>query len=183
MPDRAKQYFKPGGHFPFEKEDFANACDKLGSGFEGAGPPMVAALADHLDRIISHQDLFVGIIAEGAYEHQKTTRVAAIVSAQAWHLADADEGKKYGADKGVTQWFALVELIEKTHPKLIRKDPISQWQQKANRLRNLSTAPTEALKQYDAFISQTEFAREAIAEAAAACEAEIDAAIDRARGK
>jgi hypothetical protein len=62
-----------------------------------------------------------------------------------------------------------------------RGDPISRWQKRAAKLRS-EKSPHAALRNYHTFMTETAPIREAILESAAACEAEIDSAIERARG-
>jgi hypothetical protein len=50
------------------------------------------------------------------------------------------------------------------------------------RFAKLTEQMTVALRHYKSFMSETELIRDAVLESAAACEAEIESAIDRARG-
>jgi len=62
-----------------------------------------------------------------------------------------------------------------------RRDPVPRWKERAKKLRAESN-PHAALRNYHNFMTETVSIREALMESAAACGAEIDAAIQRARG-
>jgi hypothetical protein len=75
----------------------------------------------------------------------------------------------------------FVEWLGTRYPLKYRSDPIARWQKQAAKLRAEKNVNT-ALRRYHTFMTETASIRDAIRESAAACEAEIDAAIERARG-
>jgi hypothetical protein len=78
LPDRAKKYFTGHHSFPGRREDFANACAEMAQACGHSPAETVAALADNMDDVIEHQDNCIGIISEGVYAHQRTTRDKAV---------------------------------------------------------------------------------------------------------
>jgi hypothetical protein len=74
IPDRAKKYLTGHHTFPGEREDFANGCVAMAQACGHNPAETVAALADHMDDVIEEQDNCIGVIAEGVYAHQRTTR-------------------------------------------------------------------------------------------------------------
>jgi hypothetical protein len=76
----------------------------------------------------------------------------------------------------------LVDWLGQTYPLKFKGDPIPSWQKRAAKLRSEKN-PHAALRHYHSCMSDTATLREALMESAGAAEAEIDAAIDRARGK
>ena len=45
--------------------------------------------------VVEEQDTGIGMIAEGVYESQRTTRGQAVIGCQTWALAFSDEGKAF----------------------------------------------------------------------------------------
>jgi len=72
--------------------------------------------------------------------------------------------------------------LAEAYPSIVRKDPVASWQKRAATLR-AEKNPHRALQQYSSFMSETDGLREMLSQSAEAAEAEIDAAIDRMRGK
>lgn len=183
LPERAKPYFEGDRLFPGKLGDFGKACQTLRDAAAFDVDKVAAVLADKLESIVDHQNTCIDIVAGGVYEGQKTTRDKAILETQAWKLAFTDEGKEFAQSRKWTgNWLQLVEWLALTYPFPIRADPIPSWETQAKRLRALRD-PHKALAAYHSFMSKTAAFREAIEQAAAAAEAEIDAAIDRMRGK
>lgn len=183
MPERAQKYFKGDKLFPGEREDFAEACQAMAaaSGFDAG--EIVGVLADDLDRIIEGMDICIGIVADGVYEGQQTTRDEAILGTQAWDLAFDDDGKAFAAEKGFKgNPLQFVDFLVENYPFRFRRDPIPSWQTQAKKLRANADAHI-ALDHYQSFVKQTGPLRAALEQSAAAAEAEIEAAIDRMRGK
>jgi hypothetical protein len=182
LPERAAKYFKGHHTFPGGFEDFANGCATLAlaCGHDPAGT--VSVLADHVDEVVEEQDTYIGIIAEGVYAHQRTTRDKAVIGCQTWPLAFSEEGKAFALKHQFTgNTLEFIEWLGTHYPLKFRGDPIPRWQKRATKLRSEKN-PHTALRHYKTFMSETDDIRQAITESTAACEAEIDAAIDRARG-
>ncbi|APG15078.1 hypothetical protein BKD09_42900 [Bradyrhizobium japonicum] len=183
LPDRSKKYFKGHPSFPGEIEDFGRGCGTLSAACAHNSVTTVATLADHLDEIIQEQDTCIKIVADGVYENQRTTRDQAVVDCQTWPLAFSQEAMAFAQKRGFSgNRLEFVEWLGKNYPLKAKRDPIQRWAQRADKLR-MEKNPHSALRHYKAFIMETERLREWILEAADACEREIDAAIDRARGK
>jgi hypothetical protein len=87
----------------------------------------------------------------------------------------------YRSETFITRVFGLM-LTDATYPLKFRGDPIPSWHKRAAKLRS-ETNPHAALRHYHSFMLETTKLRDALMESAAAAEAEIDAAIDRLRGK
>ncbi len=183
MPERAKKYFKGEGFFPGSWEDFRAGCSSIRRGNGHIPSQTVTALVDHLEQVINEQDLCINIVADGVYEGQQRTRDRAVVETQAWGLAFSEQGKALAAKQ---EWngsvLGWVEWLADNHKFAVQSDPISAWR---NQLTNLSakTNAHAALDHYYSFIVETAELRDALSDSATAAEAEIDAAVDRMRGK
>ncbi|MFZ1921171.1 MAG: hypothetical protein WAU57_06015 [Xanthobacteraceae bacterium] len=183
LPERSRKYFSGHRTFPGRIEDFPNGCLALSRACVHDSSVTIAALADHMDQIIEEQDTCVGIIAEGAYAHQRTTRDKAVIDCQAWPLAFSEEGLAFAKErKFMGNRLELIDWLGENYPLRFRGDPIERWRKRAGKLRNENNSHA-ALRHYKTFMTETESLREAALESAAACEREIDSAIDRARGK
>jgi hypothetical protein len=183
MPERAKKYFGGDRHFPGKRGDFSAACQAIAanSGFDEAD--VVGILADDFERIVEYTDTCIGIVAQGVYEGQKTTRDDAVLGTQAWELAFDDRGNAFAAERAFTgNRLQLVDFLVENYPFPFSGDPIPSWQAQTKKLRNKAD-PQLALDHYHSFVKQTGPLRSALEQSAAAAEAEIDAAIDRMRGK
>jgi hypothetical protein len=135
-----------------------------------------------MDAVINEQDTYIDIVAGGIYEGQQTTRDEAVIGCQAWPLVFSEGGKAFAAER---QWKGnLLQLVEwlGNYPLRFRCDPVASWKKQAARLR-LKKDPNAALAHYHSFMTETVNLREAIEEATRQVEAEINAAIDRARGR
>jgi hypothetical protein len=183
LPERAKKYFHGHATFPGGFNDFANGCALLGKTCDHDPKSTISVLADEMDEIIQQQNVCIDIVADGVYAGQQMTRDEAVVSTQAWRLAFSDEGKAFAMNQSWSgNWLQLVEWLGKNYPHKFRSDPIRAWEKRAVRLR-ANKSPHAALSNYQSFMASTAGIREALEESAAAAEREIDAAIDRARGK
>jgi hypothetical protein len=183
LPERSKKYFNGHHTFPGGFEDFPNGCIELSRACAHDIAVTVVALADHFDEIVEEQDTCIGIIAKGVYAHQRTTRDKAVVECQTWPLAFSQEGLAFARMRNFCgNRVQLIEWLGENYPLKCRRDPIERWKRRAAKLRTEKNAHS-ALRNYKSFMTETESLREAVLEAAAACEREIDAAIDRARGK
>jgi hypothetical protein len=183
MPERAQKYFNSSSFVPGSWEDFAKGCTALASqcGHDAAGT--IAALTDHMDEVIEDQDTCIDIVARGVYEGQERTRDHAVIDCQAWPLAFSAKGRAFAAGRGWTgSVLELVQWLADNHPLRFRRDPVPSWRKQAAKLRGTKN-PHAALAHYQSFMTETSDLREALDEAARQAEAEIDAAIDRARGK
>jgi hypothetical protein len=184
LPERARKYFTGPASFPGEFEDFGNACRSLSAACSHDAGATIETLADHMERVVNDMDTCIGIIADGVYDGQKTTRDAAIVDCQAWRLAFTDEGREFASNNG---WpggnvLALVEWLAKTYKFKTSRDPIASWTTQVARLR-ANKSPHTALANYQSFMDVTATIREVIVDAAMQVEAEIDRLIDERRGK
>jgi hypothetical protein len=183
MPERAQKYFHSSSLFPGSWEDFAKGCAALASQCGHDAAETVAALADHMDEVIEDQDTCIGIVAAGVYEGQQRTRDQAVADCQAWPLAFSEKGRAFAADRGWTgSVLELVQWLADNHPLRFRRDPVPSWRKQAAKLRATKN-PHAALGHYQSFMTETSDLREAVTESAGHAEAEIDAAINRARGK
>jgi hypothetical protein len=183
LPERAKKYFRGDKFFPGGPEDFGNGCLTLAKALSHEPAETISVLSDHFDGVIDDQNTCIDIIANGVYVGQQTTRDRAVIESQAWQLAFSDDGKMFATKQGWSgNLLQLVEWLGQTYPLTFRGDPIPSWQKRAARLRAQKN-PHAALRYYHFFMSETADLREALMEAAHAAEAEIEAAIDRARGK
>jgi len=183
MPERAKQYFEDDGFMPGSVEQYQSACEAL-RGKCGYDPgTFIETLADHMDDTVSMQDACLDTVAQGVYEGQQRTRDRAITQTQAWSVAFNGKGKKFADENGFPggSHFEFVDWIEKNYPFTVKSDPIPSWEKRAEALR-ADRNPHSALHRYQSFMDQTSDLREEIYESAAGAEAEIDMAIDRARG-
>ncbi len=183
LPERAAKYFQGHHSMPGERDDFGKACRKLAKASGHDSAHTIATLADHLDSVIEDQDTCIDIIATGVYEGQQTTREGAVKDTQAWALAFSEKGKAFAQERGFSgNMLQLVAWLAENYPFSARKDPIPSWRKQVASLRELHSAH-KALAHYHSFMRSTAALRDALSESASAAEAEIDAAVDRARGK
>lgn len=183
LPERAKKYFVGDRFSPGGRDDFSKGCTSLMEACGHVASNTVATLADHLDSVIEEQDTCIDVVAQGVYVGQKTIRDEAVIGCQTWPLAFSEKGKEFARSRGFTGSLgSLTKWLGTNYPLDFKSDPIQQWRQSAQKLRTETNAHA-ALHRYDSFMTKTAELREWILEAAAACEAEIDAAVERARGK
>lgn len=183
LPERAKKYFRESFSMPGGKDDFGAACAEIAKACGHDATETIGALADQMDQVISNQDTCLDVVANGVYEGQKTTRDEAVVGCQTWPLAFTEEGETFAAQHGWSgSKFSLVEWLGTNYPLKCKHDPIPAWEKQAVKLRAQKN-PHAVLAHYQSFMTETAPLRDAIYESAAAAEAEIDAAIDRMRGK
>jgi hypothetical protein len=183
LPTRAKKYF-PGGDdfFPGQISDFGAACGTLAQNCEHDDAALVAILADQLDRVVDEQNTWLDLVAGGVYESQQTSRDEAVVQCQAWPLAFSDDGKAFAAQHNWTgSAFDLVDYLAANYPFKFRNDPIPSWERQAQTLRAKRSGHA-ALMHYNSFMLETVAFRDSLEEAASVVDAEIDRAIERARG-
>jgi hypothetical protein len=189
LPERAEKYFRgdpifPGfPKIPGDRPQFQAACGLL-AGKSCHDPKAFARdLANHMAEVIENQNTGIDAIAEGVYAHQKTTRDQAIVECQIWPLAFSAEGKEFAQRNGWKgeKHFAYVDWLSKSYPLKYKRDPISGWRRRAERLQGEKN-PHTALKMYRSFMDDTTVLRGHIDEAWRLVEQEIDTAIERARG-
>lgn len=183
MPERAKKYFVGMSHFPGTQDEFVSACKAMAAACSHNPEGVVETIADDFDRIVEHIDTCVQIVADGVYQGQQTTRDQAVIDTQAWDIAFDDTGKAFLAKNGFKgSVFEAITFLSENYPFKYKRDPIVGWRSQAKRLRAKSNAH-QALEHYQSFIKETGSLRSAVEQSAAAAEAEIDAAIDRMRGK
>jgi hypothetical protein len=147
LPERAAKYFP--GH-----RDFAGGCAALAKS-SGHNPALaVSVLADHVDKVVEEQDLCIGIIARGAYAHQRTTRDKAVIDSQTWPLLFSEEGKTFARRHQFTgNTFEFRDWLGTHYPLKFRGDPIPRWQKRAAKLRAQKN-PHTALRHYKTFMSE-----------------------------
>lgn len=183
IPERAQKYFNGDRTFPGKREDFPRACETLAEANAFDADDFSELLAADLGRIIEHVDTCIQIVADGVYQGQQQTRDEAIRSTQAWDLAFSAEGQTFARDRGFEgNPLQIVDILGEKYPLRYRRDPIPSWKAQAKKLRAKADAGA-ALNHYHSFVTQTGPLRAALEQSAAAAEAEIDAAIDRMRGK
>jgi len=183
MPERAQKYFTGGRGFPAKEGDFENGCAALRAAVGHDVDDLITALATDFARIIDDTDTCLQIIADGVYEGQKVSRDQAILQTQAWDVAFDDAGKAFLRDRGFKgNMLDAINALEADYPFRIRKDPIPSWQAMVEKMGRLDDGHA-ALDRYYVFAQQTAPLRAAIEQSAAAAEAEIEAAVDRMRGK
>lgn len=105
LPERAKKYFSRGPSMPANFGDFEKGCEALGTALDFNPKQMVHVLADHMDRVIDHQDICLGVVADGVYVGDQVSREQAVIDSQAWTIAFTDVGKTFARGKawsGVT---------------------------------------------------------------------------------
>jgi hypothetical protein len=181
LPERAKKYFHGHATFPGSFDDYPKGCELLRQACNHDAQATISALADEMDQIIYQQNICIDVIAGGVYKGQETTRDKAVLDTQAWSLAFSDKGKAFAISRGWSgNMLQLVAWLAANYPHKFRSDPIPSWKAQAARLR-ANKNPHVALSNYQSFMASTADIREALEESAAAAEAEIDAAIDRAR--
>lgn len=183
LPERAKKYFSGHSSLPGDPKQFRVACGLLASKSGHDPEELARQLANHMEAVIEDQDTGIDTIAEGVYQHQKTTRDQAIINCQTWPLAFSEEGKAFAQSngwKGGNQ-FTYVDWLAKNYPLKYKRDPILAWRRRAERLRGEKN-PHTALKMYRSFMDETAALREHIDEAWRQVEQGIDMAIERARG-
>ncbi|GJD70207.1 hypothetical protein MMMDOFMJ_3149 [Methylobacterium gnaphalii] len=183
IPERAKKYLNATRFSPAAPEDFENAFTFLACNSGHDADETIAAFADHIESIIEEQDTYIDIIARGVYVGQEKTRDEAIIDCQSWSIAFSDEGKAFLTNN---DWsgsvLSAVQFITKNYELKYRSDPIPSWERQVARLR-AQKDPHAALMHYHSFVTETADLREWVSESAGQAEAEIDAAIDRMRGK
>jgi hypothetical protein len=183
MPERAQKYFTGDRGFPAKGEDFPNGCAALRAAVGHDIDDLVGSLAADYERIVDHTDTCLQIIADGVYEGQKLSRDQAILQTQAWDVAFDDAGKTFLRERGFKgSMMDAIKTLEADYPFRFRKDPIPGWQSLAKKLGTLDDGNV-ALDRYHTFVKQTGALRGALDQGAAAAEAEIEAAMDRMRGR
>ena len=183
LPERAKKYFQGKSFMPGKIEDFESACAKIAAASGHDTASFVEVLADDVDEVVSTQDTCIDIVANGPYDDSKTTRDLAVVSCQTWPLAFSEEGQTFARENGYAgNQLRLSGWLAEHYPLSFKSDPVPSWKQQAARLRRQKDAH-EALEYYHSFMITTAPLRDAIYESAGAVEREIDAQIERMRGK
>jgi hypothetical protein len=79
--------------------------------------------------VVDKQDRKIGMIAEGAYEHQRTTRGQAVINCRTWALAFSNEGKAFAQSHGWKGGHLLcfVDWLAANYPLQYKCDPIPAW--------------------------------------------------------
>lgn len=183
LPERAKKYFAGSSFLPGSHEDFVYACKAMAAACGHDPEFVVGILANDLERIVDQLDTCVQIVADGVYEGQQTTRDQAVIETQAWDFAFGDAGKAYLAENEFQgSILDAIAFLSANYSFKYKRDPIAGWGKQVTKLRSTNN-PHLALAHYQSFIKETGSLRSALEQSASAAEAEIDAAIDRMRGK
>ena len=183
IPFRAQKYFRGDKFMPMARDDFLKACRAVAAANAHDPIGTIHTLADHLDEVIEQQNVCIKIVANGVYADQKRTRDEAVVETQAWALAFSEDGREFARERGFSgTMIQLIQWLGGHYAMKVRRDPVASWRKQANTLRSGKSAH-RALAHYHSFMMDTAAFREMIEEAAGAVEQEIDAAIDRMRGK
>jgi len=183
FPERAKKYFKGTKFSPGSPDDFVAGCATLAQSCGHVSAQTIATLHEHLSEVVSRQNTYIDVISGGVYKGQETTRDNAVIDSQVWPLAFSEEGKQFGRERGYRGSIKdFIPWLTKEYPLKFKGDPIPGWRKRVEKLR-IEKNPHTALFKYHAFMSDTAKLREELEEACGQVEAEIDAAIDRARGK
>ncbi len=183
LPARAQKYFRGDKFMPWQRDDFREACAAMAAINAHDPVATIHTLASHLDEVIEQQNVYIGIVAKGVYADQERTRDQAVVETQAWALAFSEEGNAFARERGFSgSMIQLIEWLGRHYPIKVRRDPVGSWRKQADTLR-FGKSAHRALAHYHSFMMETAAFREMIEEAAGAAEREIDAAIDRLRGK
>ncbi|MBY5400136.1 hypothetical protein HFN01_35690 [Rhizobium leguminosarum] len=185
IPERAKKYFNSSRHSPADMGDFEKACGTLKDRCQFVKGKIIGALADHMDLIITENNVYLDVISTGVYPRGKgITRDQATIDCQTWRLAFAPEGHKFARENGFSgsSIYDLVEWLGKKYPLHIKKDPIPGWRRRVKRLRSKGS-PHLAVATYVDFLRDTAQFREDLGESCAAAEAEIDRQIDEMRAR
>jgi hypothetical protein len=144
---------------------------------------LISDLAKDVEENIETTDGHLDFIVEAS--PVKTTRKQTIIECQAWAVAFSEKGKAFAASRQPPPLVTVdqcINWIAENYPGLKRCDPIPSWEKRLKSLQS-ETNPHVALKKYFEFITQTEELRELISEHASQLDAEIQAQIDRIRGK
>lgn len=176
IPARAKKYLSEAGSFSSTApKQFREACRTMQSQCGYSRSRLVNSLADQMDRVIEEADDNLSIVANGVYPYRRQTRDEAIIEYQAWKMAfsehGASEARKHGWSGGNRR--ELLDWLEINYPFKNRRDPIPGWRKQSLRFRS-SANPHIALQNYISFMNSSSELRNAMAEAAAAAEAQID---------
>lgn len=183
IPARAQKYLRDANTFSSAaSQDFPAACRTMQSQSGYSRSRLVTSLADQMDRVIDETDENLSIVAAGVYAHQRQTRDEAVLEYQAWELAFSDEGENEARERG---WPGgtrgdLLKWLMAHYPFKDRRDPIPGWRKQSLRLRSNGN-PHTALQNYQSFMTVTAKLREAMGQAAAAAEEEIDRQVDEYR--
>ncbi|MFG1272182.1 hypothetical protein [Xanthobacter flavus] len=183
IPERARKYISAESIHRHASDVFKRGCLDLASRSGHDAESFVSSLYQHMETIIDDQDTCIDIIATGVYADQRRTRTQAVIETQAWALAFSPEGRAFAERSGWNGSIRqLTDWLGANFPGLLRSDPISSWRRRSKTLLSQKD-PNSALHQYSSFMTETERLREMFTRCAEAAEAEIDAAIDRMRGK
>jgi hypothetical protein len=183
LPERSKKYFTSRGKYsPAEIGDFHKACRTMLDRCAHKKSETIRTLADHMDQMITDNDLYLDIVARGVYEDQQKTRDEAVIDCQVWPLSFSVEGRTFAKKNGFSgrTMHDLLEWLGRNYPFPFKKDPVASWRKQVTRLRSKGN-PHAALENYVSFMEKSASLREALYESAAAAEAEIDRQVDAYR--
>ena len=165
-----------------DRHMMADACARLRQVGNSLGLTLVADLHTDMEKTIELVDGLINFLATDA--PQPTSRMEAIIAAQAWPFAFSEKGKQWARDNGcpVETGGGYVDCLSSKYPWQIRTDPIASWR---GRLKSLAaeTALDAALKKYCDFMHQTEDFRSKLDESASQLDSYIQLQIDFAHGK
>ena len=159
-----------------------DACARLRQVGNSLGLTLVVDLHTDMEKTIDLVDEQINFLASD--EPRPTSRMEAIIAAQAWPFAFSEKGKQWARDNGcpVETGGGYVDCLSSKYPWQIRTDPIASWR---GRLKSLAaeTDLDAALKKYCDFMHQTEDFRSKLDESASQLDSYIQLQIDFARGK
>ncbi|MBY5624060.1 hypothetical protein [Rhizobium leguminosarum] len=185
IPERAKKYFNSSRLNPAELGDFEKACATLKDRCHFDRGKTIGALADHMDFIITENNVYLDVISTGVFPKGKgITRDQATINCQTWRLAFSPVGHKFASENGFSgrSIHDLVDWLAANYRLTIKKDPVPGWKRRVQRLRSKANTHL-AVATYVDFLRDTLQFREDLAESCAAAEAEIDRQIDEIRAR
>lgn len=167
----------------FEHGDtMPDACARLRQVGNSLGLTLVVDLHADMEKTIERVDEQINFLATNA--PRATSRIEAIIAAQASPFVFSEEGKQWARDNGcpMETGSGYVDWLSSNYPWQIRTDPIASWR---GRLKSLADEKSldVALKKYCDFMHQTEDFRSKLDDSASQLDSHIQLQIDFARGK
>lgn len=161
---------------------FLNACVRLEEVGLSLGDALVPSLYADIERTVDRVDHQLDFLATDS--PVPMSRQQAVIDAQSWPFAFADEGKRWARENNCAEKSigGYVAWLAKNYPWPVKSDPIPSWTKRL-RLLELEADKHLALKKYCDFMKQTEDIREKIGESTSKLDGYIQQQIDLARGK
>ena len=158
------------------------ACARLRQVGNSLGLTLGVDLHTDMEKTIDLVDEQINFLASD--EPRPTSRMEAIIAAQAWPFAFSEQGKQWARDNGcpMETGGGYVDWLSSKYAWQIRTDPIASWRR---RLKSLAEEKSldAALKKYCDFMHQTEDFRSQLDESASQLDSYIQQQIDFDRGK